>query len=110
MTALNLVRPRSHYDFLEEHFNTILTNMGRSDLIGSQGNFSSSGDKYYQYREAWDNRNIPFFHGAAMYHILELIYPHEARQTPAGWVAPFKWVIDNYREGHNLSQYMEGLT
>jgi hypothetical protein len=45
-----------------------------------------------------------------MYHLLELIYPREVRDTPDGWVHPYQWVIDNYRGGHNLSQYMEGLS
>jgi hypothetical protein len=102
-------RPRNHYNFLEANFNTILTRMGRTDLIGRSGNFVSSGDKYYQYKDRWEKAGIPFFHGAAMYHLMELIYIHEVRETRSGWVEPYQWVIDNYTSGHNLAQYMEGL-
>lgn len=101
--------PRSHYHFLDEHFDTILTRMGQADKIHYRGNFSASGDKYYSYRSAWESSNIPWFHGAAMYHLMELIYPDEIRQTLTGWVDPWMWVILNYHSGHNLSQYMEGL-
>lgn len=102
-------KEESHFAFLERHFDTILTRMIKVEHISRHGSFVSSGDKYRQYRDVWEKANIPYFHGAAMYHILELIFPDEARNTVHGWVDPFQWVIDNYRGGHNLSQYMEDL-
>ncbi len=99
----------SHFAFLDRHFDTILTRMGKEEYISCTGNFVSSGDKYRQYFMLWEHNNVPYFHGAAMYHILELIFPDEARHTTNGWVDPWRWVIENYRSGHNLSQYMEDL-
>lgn len=99
----------SHFAFLDRHFDTILTRMCKEEYVTRHGNFVSSGDKYRQYRDVWEDAGIPYFHGAAMYHILELIFPDEARHTVNGWVDPWKWVIDNYQGGHNLSQYMKDL-
>ena len=104
-----LVRRRSHYEFLESNFDTILTRMSKSDYVGRHGGFTSSGDKYHQYKDIWEKADIPFFHGAAMYHLLELFYTNEARETRNGWVHPYNWVIDNYKSGHNLSQYMQDM-
>lgn len=100
---------RSHYHFLDENFDTVLTRMGREDRIKYRGNFSASGDKYYSYRERWEEAGIPFFHGAVMYHLMELEYYKEVRDTPNGWVHPADWVIANYNSGHQLAQYMKGL-
>jgi len=99
----------NHYVFLDRHFDTILTRMGREDMIRFRGNFSASGDKYYSYQDRWEKAGVPWFHGAAMYHLMELLYGNEVRDTRQGWVDPWRWVIDNYKSGHNLSQYMEGL-
>ena len=103
-------RRRSHYHFLEEHFDTILSRMGKHDVVGKYGSFVSSGDKYRQYQDKWGKANIPYFHGAAMYHLMEMFYLDEIRQTKNGWVDPWQWVIDNYNSGHTLSQYMNDLT
>jgi hypothetical protein len=100
---------QDHYKFLDEHFDTILTRMGKTAIISRRGDFATAGDKYYSYRERWEAAGIPWFHGAAMYHLLELLYSHEARNTATGWVFPHQWVIDNYEKGHNLSQYMKDL-
>ena len=102
-------RPISHYDFLEKNFDTILVRMGREDMLRHYGNFSASGDKYYSYREAWATAGLPFHYGAAMYHLMELIYYNEVRQTKEGWVHPKDWVLSNYTQGYNLSQYMDEL-
>jgi hypothetical protein len=102
-------RRRSHYHFLDDHFNTILTRMGCTDYVNRFGNFSASGDKYSQYQTQWEDAGVPYFHGAAMYHLMELLYSHEVRETKHGWIHPYQWVIDNYRGGYNLSQHMEGL-
>lgn len=78
-------------------------------MIRRKGNFSASGDKYNTYRHKWDRCSIPFFHGAAMYHLMELLYYKEIRDTSEGWVDPCDWIIANYRDGYNLSQYMGDL-
>lgn len=104
-----ITRAMSHYKFLDLHFNTILTRMGRDDMIPRRGNFSASGDKYYSYKDKWEKQRICFFHGAAMYHLMELLFYKEVRETKQGWVDPCKWIIANYDDGHMLSQYMKGL-
>lgn len=100
----------SHYAFLDQNYNTVLTRMGKADLIPRRGNFSADGDKYHQYKEIWKEHGIPYNHGAVLYHLMGLLYADEVRNTPNGWIAPHQWVINNYASGHNLSRYLQDLT
>lgn len=94
----------SHYDYLSHFYAHICEILDVRDHYN--GSFSSNGDKMSQYRDVWEKAGIPWFHGAVCYMLMDSVYTKEVRTTPNGWVDPAKWVIDNYRGGHNLSRGM----
>lgn len=87
----------SHYDYLEYFYSTVCSNLCEPDVY--KGNFSSSGDKMYQYRDRWERAGVPWFHGVVCYMLMDSVYPNTVRQTNAGWIDPAQWVIDNYKTG-----------
>jgi hypothetical protein len=99
--------PRSHYDWLEQHYPEICQRAGVTDYY--RGGFSSNGDKIYSYRDQCEQAGIPWFHTTAMYMLMDSVYHREVRDTPGGWVSPPQWIIANYREGHCLVRFMDGI-
>ena len=87
---------RSHYDWLAENLQVFFSALNVPEY-SRHGFEVAHGDKCYQYREEWKKVGIPFEHGVAIY-FLTYISPWdmEVRETANGWVAPVKWVIDNY--------------
>lgn len=87
----------SHYDWLEENFITFLTNINFPDAKYCGGMIVAHGDKGYQYKKYWEDNNIPFEHGMALF-LLTYISPwsKEVRQTSKGWVKADQWVVENY--------------
>jgi hypothetical protein len=86
----------SHYHWLEDNFNIFLNNLGiNPDTM--RGSIIADGDKCYSYRFQWEQANIPFPHGVAIY-LLTYRRPwcNEVRETPTGWVPVEKWIIENY--------------
>ena len=61
------------------------------------GIVSCHGDKCYGYQHQWEENNIPFEHGVAIY-LLTYVRPygHEVRDTTDGWIDPGNWVVKNY--------------
>jgi hypothetical protein len=108
------VAPKSHYDWLDEHFETFLTRVyvaaerDPEHAKGEKGLISAHGDKCYAYREEWAAAGIPFEHGVAVY-LLSYLYPwsNTVRKTDGGWVAPKDWVIAEYPKykGHMPAAY-----
>ncbi|KOS61498.1 hypothetical protein FJQ98_16330 [Lysinibacillus agricola] len=86
------------YEWLDVNFQIVLRNLNLNEHIPySQSLISSDADKCYGYESIWNKKNVPFEHGSALYLISKLPpYDKEVRYTSNGWVAPDKWVIDNY--------------
>jgi hypothetical protein len=86
----------SHYDYLQQHLPAFFKAVGlrESQAWGMAG---AHGDKCYSYRGDWEEAGIPFAQGVAIY-MLSYVQPFawEVRETKKGWVAPGKWVIDNW--------------
>lgn len=87
----------NHYDWLDIYFQAFVENCGLNDDL--RGLISAHGDKCYSYRCIWEEYNIPFEHGVAIY-LLTYVKPfsEQVRNTKTGWVDPYKWVIDNYKK------------
>jgi len=87
----------NHYEWLEKNLQNFFDSIGADNPYPINGLLSSSGDKCYGYKNEWEEKGIPFYHGVALY-LLTLLTPYqdEVRQTPNGWVPVDKWVIDNY--------------
>ena len=88
----------NHYEYLEDNFEKFLKKLGLENYSNyAKSMIIADGDKCYQYQQKWENNNIPFHHGAALYLITKLPpYTEEVRQTKDGWIAPDDWVIINY--------------
>lgn len=90
------MRKRYHaYDYLREHLPTFFAAVGVS-WDQNAGIIGAHGDKAYCYRQGWEQSGLHFFHGLAIY-LLTYCRPYavESRETPSGWVAPEKWVLEN---------------
>lgn len=85
---------RSHYDYLEKHFETFLQVLGNT--TGHKGMIVAHGDKCYCYEDKWKKGGLHFYHGVAIY-LLTYLRPwgHEVRETSKGWVDPGDWVLKN---------------
>lgn len=101
----------NHYTWLEQNLFPFLRKLGVSEDVISwnQGIISSHGDKCYGYRNYWKEKGVPFHHGVALY-LLTYIHPwsEKVRATPAGWVDPWRWVIDNYQRYEMALMAVEG--
>lgn len=91
----------SHYDWLENNFFVFLKELGLSkkQIDNNIGIIVAHGDKCYSYESIWDEHNIPFKYGVALY-LLSYINPWSdtCRNTNNGFIKPYEWVIDNYRK------------
>lgn len=102
----------NHYIWLEKHlkniFTAIETDLNAQGIKNSlnwerynAGIISAHGDKAYGYRDYWNENNVPFFHGVAVY-LLTYCQPfyEEARENEMNqekFAVPVKlWVVQNY--------------
>jgi hypothetical protein len=87
----------NHYPYLESHLFTFMEKVGVLHVDSCRGLISAAGDKCRQYQYQWEKNGIPFQHGAAIYMLTYCApFSDEVRETGNGFVAPAKWVIDNY--------------
>lgn len=94
----------SHYDYLEFFYSFVCEKLNVADTY--RGSWSSNGDKMYQYKDMWNKGGVPWFHGVVCYMLMDSVFYKEVRQTKTGWRDPGKWVIENYKSGHNLFKSM----
>jgi len=94
--------PYTHYDYLGEHLARFMSKTGvdtyKWDYDGTaEGLTRAHGDKCYSYKHLWEEFNIPFERGVAIY-LLTYVHPYakEVRETDSGWVDPKRWVISKY--------------
>lgn len=88
----------NHYKWLDEYLPEFMERVG-VDWNSCPGIVTAHGDKGYGYRAQWEESNIPFHKGMAVY-LLTYVRPYdqEARQQQDNtWISPEQWVIDNYR-------------
>jgi hypothetical protein len=88
----------SHYKYLDIAFPMFLKNIGYGDKWEwNCGIVTAHGDKGYCYRDDWEEHDIPFHEGMAVY-LLTYMNPwaNEVRNTDNGFVDPREWVINNY--------------
>lgn len=86
---------KSHYDWLAENLQDFYKKL---NIDSGNRSIIAHGDKCYGYRDKWNEANIPFPHGVAIYLLTyEKPFDKESRNTKNGWVDPWKWVIDNYK-------------
>jgi len=86
----------NHYEWLEENLPIFFKNIGVK-FPSVTGLITAHGDKVYSYKRIWEENNIHFYHGTALYLLGHLQpYSKEVRETQNGWVAPVEWVINNY--------------
>jgi hypothetical protein len=90
----------NHYKWLENNLPVFFDNIGLSNYKKyCQSIISADGDKCGSYERKWQQNNIPFVHGVALYLITKISpYNIEARETKNGWIDPGNWVIDNYNK------------
>lgn len=86
----------NHYKWLEKHLPAFFAKVG-INWSHNAGIIGAHGDKCYCYRSNWQEANIPFPHGVAIYLMTYCRpYAESVRQTANGWVAAEDWVIENY--------------
>ena len=90
----------NHYQWLESNLQTFLDNIEIKNPYPIDGLLVCDGDKCYGYRQEWEEHNIPFPHGVALYLLCSTFKPYteEVRNTKNGWVSPSEWVIRNYHK------------
>lgn len=100
-----------HYEYLDKYFATFLKLLNLEYYVNFvSGIIACDGDKCYGYRYEWDAAGIPFSHGVAIYLLGKMEpYCHAVRDTANGWVAPDKWVIDNYKYFENVLIQSENI-
>lgn len=66
------------------------------------------GDKCYGYKSNWQEADIPFEHGVALY-LLTYVSPFdkESRETKNGWINPSDRVIANYPKYKDILTTLE---
>lgn len=88
----------NHYKWLDKNFGEFLSKIGKNP-DNYKGLIVADGDKAYGFESIWNDNNIPFCHGVAIYLISKLApYCDECRNTKNGWVPVEQWVIDNYKK------------
>jgi hypothetical protein len=105
MHYCKLIDYKNHYDYLNAHFSEFVSKLKLKQfehLSPEQlKNICSKlivdhGDKAYQYQKIWENKNIHFYQGVAIYLLTyEKPFSEEVRKTENGWIDPCKWVIEN---------------
>lgn len=94
----------SHYKYCDKYFVEFAKKLGIDTNTAPIG---AHGDKCYSYDSEWEDAGIPFSHGVMIFLIsYELPYSNEVRQTDNGFIDVGDWVIENYKSGHNFSQYL----
>lgn len=89
------MRPRSHYDYLDQHLPTFFKSLG-IHWDSYRGIIVAHGDKCSSYRQGWEKGGLHHYHGVAIY-LLSYVHPFslEVRDTKEGWVDPWMWVLKN---------------
>ena len=84
----------SLYDYLEKHLMRFFAQLGVAGA--NTGIISAHGDKFYSHREEFEAAGIPFPKAVAI-GLLTYVQPfaRECRETPQGWIAPTRWIIEN---------------
>jgi len=108
---MQIKREQNHYDFLDAHLPKFLNDTKvRGGWDWNAGIISAHGDKFYGYKDKWEEAGIHFFHGC-MIMMLTYCSPYgdETRERVSGvrWVDPSQWVIDNYDRLKNLLPTIE---
>lgn len=90
-----LVRRKSHYQYLEEVLPQFFKEVG-VDFNANAGIIVAHGDKCYGYKDMWEKGGLHFYYGVAIY-LLTYCRPYskEVRDSSDGWVDPGKWVLAN---------------
>ena len=84
------------FTWLERNFGTFIERLD-IDRSFASGAIVCDGDKCGSFKYQWEEANIPFEKGVAMYLITKMSpYIDEVRDTKNGWVDPGTWVVDNY--------------
>lgn len=96
----------NHYEWCEKNLKTFFS---RVNIDVSQKLIDNlmvcDGDKIYQYKYKFEKNNIPFFHGVAMYLMLDFPpYSSQVRETQNGFISPSDWIIENYPKFKNQFQ------
>lgn len=87
----------NHYDWLDRHFGNFLKSIGIENPDEYIGLINAHGDKCYGQEFACDELNILFEHYAAIYLVTYLQpFSRLVRDTENGFVAPHKWIFENY--------------
>lgn len=83
----------NHYKYLEYYLPILFGELG---IEYSARIISAHGDKFYGYREKFNEAGLTFNQGAAI-GMLTYVHPYcnECRQTENGWIAPCDWIINN---------------
>lgn len=99
----------NHYKWLENNLPTFFNAIGLNQYIKyCDSIITADADKCYSYKSIWQENNIPFYHGIALYLITKISpYNKEVRETVNGWVSPCNWVIDNY---NRFKEYLPEVT
>lgn len=85
----------NHYKYIEKHGKVFSDALGIDDVTKS---LVADGDKCRQYKDEWEEDNVPFVIGAMIYIASkESKYSNTVRQTDKGFVKPCQWVIDKFK-------------
>lgn len=86
-----MINSISHYKWLNKHLNSFFENVLGKNLESTScsGIISAYGDKCHCYKKKWENANIPFPHGVAIFLLSYYI------ETEDG-INVCQFVIDNY--------------
>lgn len=86
-----------HYDYLEANLMSFFKLVGIDTSPHNNGMIVAHGDKAYGFKYDWNQAEIPFERGVAIY-LLSYCSPFntESRETENGWVDVGDWVRDNY--------------
>lgn len=82
---------------MKANLDTFLKRVG-INVDWSAGLITAHGDKCYGYKWRWEEENIPFEHGVAIY-LLTYFKEYDIREQyerSGKWIDPGQWVIDNY--------------
>jgi len=84
------------YAWLNDNMNTFLSLL-KIEGVNSESLIILHSDKCKDYKAFWNEQNIPFAHGIAIYLLMYIpIFSKEIQNTTIGWMSPYMWVIDNY--------------
>jgi hypothetical protein len=93
----------NHYDYLDREWVPFYHRVCEMEGIKindhiNNGMIIAHTDKCYQCATMWNNHDVPFERGVAIY-LLTYIMPWagQVRDRADGWAAPANWVVENYQ-------------